>query len=320
MSLLLKILIALLGLLIILIVGAFFYAKYQIYAPLDKQGTPQNFSVESGQGVEQIAANLEKEKIIRRAIWFNYYIWYRGWVNQLQAGDYKLSPSMTIPEIALMVVNGEVAFHEIKITIPEGFILKQIDARLAAVGLIKLGELLQQPELEGYLFPDTYIFDKKAALEEIIKKMQDNFDKKITAELKEEIARQNKTLEEIIIMASILEKEVASDEDRRIVSGIFWKRLANNYPLESCATIAYVLNIDKWRYSFNDTRVDSPYNTYLHPGLPPTAINNPGLSTIKAAIYPIKTDYLFFLSAPDGQTIYSKTLEEHNQNKVKYLK
>lgn len=320
MSLFLKILITILTLVIILIIGGFFYIRYQIYSPLNQQGISQNFVIESGQGVEQIAANLEKAKLIRRALWFNYYVWFRGWTNRLQAGEYGLSPSMNIPEIVLRITKGEVMPHEIKITIPEGFTLKQIDARLTAAGLIKAGELLEQQELEGYLFPDTYIFDKKATLGEIIKKMQDNFDKKITVELKEEIARQNKALEQIIIMASILEKEVVSDEDRTIVSGIFWKRLTNNYPLESCATIAYILDVDKWRYSFQDTRIESPYNTYLHPGLPPTAINNPGLSTIKAAIYPIETDYLFFLSASDGTTIYSKTLEEHNRNKVKYLK
>jgi len=121
-------------------------------------------------------------------------------------------------------------------------------------------------------------------------------------------------------MASIIEKEVKSEEDRAIVSGIFWKRIENKYPLESCATIAYVLGVDKKQYSYDDTRTASPYNTYIHTGLPPAPINNPGISAIKAALNPEYTDYNFFLSAPDGTTIFSKTFEEHQNNKARYLK
>jgi UPF0755 protein len=128
-------------------------------------------------------------------------------------------------------------------------------------------------------------------------------------------------LKNAVIMASILEKEVKSDEDRKIVAGIFWKRLENNYPLESCATIAYILGKEKKQYSYEDTRVKSPYNTYINLGLPPTPINNPGLSAINAALNPKQTDYNFFLTDPViGTTIFSKTLAEHNTNKAKYLK
>jgi UPF0755 protein len=239
---------------------------------------------------------------------------------------------MSIRQMAQKIVRGEIISQEIKVTIPEGFTLKQIDARLAQAGLIEPDELinfdpnqvtsykLQVTGLEGYLFPDTYRFFKQATIEEIIQKMLDNFDRKVTQDLRDEIARQDKTLEEIIIMASLLEKEVPTYEDRRIVAGIFWQRLEDNYPLESCATIAYILEVDKWRYSYQDTRIKSPYNTYLNIGLPPTPINNPGLAAIQAAIEPQKTDAYFFLSDPvTGQTIFSQTLEEHNSNKAKYL-
>ncbi|MBU4082674.1 endolytic transglycosylase MltG, partial [Patescibacteria group bacterium] len=134
-----------------------------------------------------------------------------------------------------------------------------------------------------------------------------------------EIKKQGKTVEEVVIMASILEKEVRTDRDRRIASGIFWRRLGNNYPLQSCATIAYILDEDKWRYSTEDTKVDSPYNSYQNVGLPKGPICNPGLSAIRAAINPQENDYNFFLSKPDGETVFSKTLEEHNTNKAKYL-
>jgi len=121
-------------------------------------------------------------------------------------------------------------------------------------------------------------------------------------------------------MASLIEKEVATDEDRKIVSGIFWKRLKNHYPLQSCATVAYALGVDKWRYSVNDTQIESPYNTYKYIGLPAGPISNPGLSAIKAAIYPQESDYNYFLSKPDGETVFSRTLREHNLAIQKYLK
>ncbi|MBL7155417.1 MAG: endolytic transglycosylase MltG [Candidatus Portnoybacteria bacterium] len=299
--------------------GGYFFIRYQIFTPLNSQSTEQSFTIEKGEGLREIAADLEKEGLIRNKIYFKYYVFCKGWAARLQAGQYTLSPSLNITQIAETIVKGKAASQEITITIPEGFTLKQIDARLTKAGLIEAGELLKQSQLEGYLFPDTYRFNQEATLDEIISKMRDNFDRKLDEDLRNEIAKQGKTLKEIIIMASLLEKEVATDQDRQIVSGIFWQRLKNSYPLESCATIAYILGIDKWRYSMTDTKVESPYNTYQNIGLLPGPICNPGLSAIEAAVYPEPSDYYFFLSKPDGQTVFSQTLEEHNENKAKYL-
>ena len=121
-------------------------------------------------------------------------------------------------------------------------------------------------------------------------------------------------------MASLIEKEAATDKDRKLISGIFYKRLAFGQALQSCATINYILGVHKRQLSFDETRTPSPYNTYLHPGLPPGPICNPGLTAIEAAIWPEDSEYWYFLATPDGQTIYSKTKEEHDLNKVKYLK
>jgi len=258
----------------------------------------------------------------------------QGGEKNLQAGKYNISSSITIPKIAKKIITGDVVQDWVKVTIPEGWTNKQIEELLLNMGMIIENEKLPI-ELEGYLFPDTYYFEKDSSLEKIIEKMQDNFNKKLEKDLninlgqsvahlpilsKEDQKQEGKSLYDILIMASILEKEVKSDEDRAVVSGIFWKRLENNYPLESCATIAYILKEDKWRYSFEETRVKSPYNTYLNIGLPPTPINNPGLSAIRAALYPQKSDYNFFLTDPKtGQTIFSKTLDEHNANKRKYF-
>lgn len=290
-----------------------------VQAPLSKNVEERIFVVEKGQGSEKIAENLKSEGLIRSKWLFFYYIWFRGKSTKLQAGGYSLSPSMSISEIAKKILYGDVIKNWVKITIPEGWSNKKIEERLFALGLIKAGEKLPQEE-EGYLFPDTYYFYKETTIEGIVKKMRDNFDRKVDEKLRKEIEKQNRTLYDILIMASILEKEVITDEDRAIVSGIFWKRLEINYPLQSCATIAYILGVDKWRYSIEDTRIKSLYNTYTNIGLPPTPINNPGLSAIKGAIYPKKTDYNFFLTDPEtGNTIFSKTFEEHNQNKAKYF-
>lgn len=270
--------------------------------------------------MEEIAAHLKNQGIIKSRLLFEFYVFFSGEAPKLQAGKYELSPGLNIVQIAQKFILGATLPPGIKVTIPEGFTLKQTDAHLSEFGLIESGQLLSQPQLEGYLFPDTYWFDEEAGLDEIIDKMRVNFDRKVDQDLRNEIEAQGKTIEEIIIMASLLEEEVATDEDRRIVSGIFWKRLANDFPLQSCATIAYILGVDKWRYSAQDIEIESPYNTYQHLGLPPGPICSPGLSAIKAAIEPQETDYNFFLSKLNGETVFSKTLQEHNIAKQKYLK
>ncbi len=303
----------------LLLITCLFVSWYQLKIPLSKSAEEKTFIIKEGQGLEEIANNLEKEKIIRSEWIFVMYAWLQNKASNLQAGEYSLSSSMNISEITKKIIGGGIIPKGIKITIPEGFSNRQIEEKLIDLGILIENDKFPK-DLEGYLFPDTYYFEKNSFIEEIVKKMRANFNRKITEDLKAEIKNQNKNLYSILIMASLLEKEVKTDEDKAIVSGIFWKRLENNYPLQSCATIAYILGVDKWRYSREDTKIKSPYNTYLNIGLPPAPINNPGLSTIKAAIYPKKTDYNFFLTDPEtGKTIFSKTLEEHNANKNKYF-
>jgi len=154
---------------------------------------------------------------------------------------------------------------------------------------------------------------------DVINRLLLNFDEKLTEKMREDIKNKNKTIYEIVIMASILEKEVQTAEDMKIASGIFWDRLEIGQPLQSCATIAYILGKEKKQYSYEDTRTPSPYNTYINRGLPPGPINNPGLTAISAAIYPTETDYNYFLTDPaTGKTIFSRTIEEHEANKMKY--
>lgn len=181
-------------------------------------------------------------------------------------------------------------------------------------------------DLEGFLYPDTYRVFASSTMDEVIIKMLSNFDKKLTSKMRADIAAQGRTINEVITMASIIEKEAPISyqtkniDDARIVSGIFWNRIKAGQALQSCATLAYILGVNKPQYSEADTKIESPYNTYQNPGLPPGPIANPGILAIEAAIYPITTNYNYFLT-PSGskELIFSKSYEEHLQNKNKYL-
>lgn len=317
---------------------AFYYFDRQASFSHGTGDIPQTFEIKSGEGVKEIAKDLENSQLIKKDLYFNYYIWRTGSREKLQAGKYELRGSMTIPEIVQVLSIGEVVPNEVKITFPEGTSLKDMAdilknkgfdgdnflnvAKSGAGAKIDYDFLKSKPEkasLEGFLFPDTYIFFKNTSEANIVSRMLLNFDEKLTSQMRDDIKKKNRTIFEIVTMASILEKEVKTPEDMKIASGIFWDRIDAGMPLQSCATIAYVLGKEKKQYSFDDTRTPSPYNTYINKGLPPGPIDNPGLNSIKAAIYPTKTDYNYFLTDPEtGKTIFSTTIEEHEANKAKY--
>jgi len=181
--------------------------------------------------------------------------------------------------------------------------------------------------LEGYLFPDTYRVYASSTVTEIVDKMLANFDQKLTPKMRAEIKAQGKTINEVIILASIIEKEAPinyqKDDNRsaRIISGIFWNRIGIGQGLQSDATLSYIFNDNKSQHSGRDLEIDSPYNTYKYRGLPPGPICNPGILAIEAAIYPIATDYYYFLTSKDGgEVYYARNYDEHLQNKYKYLR
>lgn len=336
---------------VILIIAAIFLVKNfknQAYnGTVSQSNVTQDFVIDEGVGVKEIGLKLEKEKLIKSKNHFYYYIWKTEAGDKLQAGEYELAPNMNIQQITEMFTKGEVKIDLVKMTIPEGFNNKKIIARLeknkptlaedfkTLVNCKCLGQencecdkfssqfkfLQEIPagiDMEGYLFPDTYFIKEEDTSEIMVAKFLNNFGRYLSPDLIEEINKQDKTLYEIITMASIIEREARTEEDRKIVSGIFWNRIADEHALQSCATLAYFLDTDKMQFSFEETRTDSPYNTYINPGLPPGPICNPGLESIRAAIYPEKTDYYYFLSNPEtGEMVYSETIEEHNRNKDK---
>jgi len=216
---------------------------------------------------------------------------------------------------------------EITVRIPEGWTNDDIATYLAQTGPWLAADVLEADKgKEGYLFPDTYRVYASSTAASVVDKMLKNFDAKLTDELRADITKQGKTVEDIIIMASLIEKEAPinynkeENEDARIIGGIFWNRLKIGQGLQSDATLSYILKDKEDQHSGADLQIDSLYNTYKYRGLPPGPIANPGLLAIRAAIYPATTKYYYFLTTPDRQVIYAKTYEEHLQNKYKYLK
>jgi UPF0755 protein len=326
----------------ILFLTVFFY--WGIYLPKDGIKEDKIFIVREGDSLSFVAQNLEKEGIIKSGYFFIVYgvITKKG--KQLKPGSYKLLSLMSVAEILEKISSG----GSEKITIVEGWNLRDIATFLEKKGygkkeefyraagmppIYKDGELTDQKAgdivyieeqknlpLEGFLFPDTYSISPGTPMEEIISTFLFNFDKKINKETEELIKEREITLFETIIIASLLEKEVNSLEDKKIVSGIIKKRMENNMRLQLDATVTYLTGKKSVQVSIGETRIPSLYNTYVYGGLPIGPICNPGMESIRAALLPKETDYLYYLSKSTGETVFSRTFEEHVAAKNKYLK
>lgn len=231
--------------------------------------------------------------------------------------------------------------RERKMTIIEGWRLKDVAAYLEREGIVeenkfleaaKIGNwrdqyaFLKDPKiksLEGFLYPDTYNIFTDATADDIIKKLLDEFDDKLTDKMRADLKASNHSLLDAVILASILEREISNkpafDSDREIVADIFWKRLSIGMGLQSDATVNYVTGKTSTRPTLKDLEIDSPYNTYKYRGLPPGPINNPSLASLMAVIYPAKNDYYYFLTDETGKAYFGKTYEEHLSNIRKYL-
>ncbi len=280
-----------------------------------------NFSVPQGEGTKKIAERLEAENLISSALAFKIHFYFNEEL-KVQAGEYSIEKETSTRDLIASLSRGENSGREVNVLIREGLSVKEMNEYLKKEGFMKDDSFLTAAaQYEGYLFPDTYRMFKDFTADDLIAKMRANFEVKLTPELREAMKNSGRKGEDIIIMASMLEKEVRTEEEMKIASGLFWDRIEVGQALQSCATLAFILGVNKAQYSYEDTQIESPYNTYQHPGLPPGPVSNPGLRAIKAAIYPTETDYNYFLSRPDtGETIFSVTLEEHNAAKAKYLK
>src|SRR3989344_2664108 len=288
---------------------------------------PKNFpagevvKIEKGRGLGEVAEFLEEKNIIKSSFFFKAFSFLVLRQASVKAGDYFFEEPFTMFEVSRRLTRGIYGIEPVRAVILEGWSNKQAGEYFEKLGLFKKEEWIRAAEgKEGYLFPDTYFFTPEVEPDTVIKAMSENFDKKVTKGLGEEIAKSGRKLEEIIIMASILEKEASSYDDARVISGILWKRLESGIGLQVDATVSHVVGKPSLELTDQDLAVDSPFNTYKYRGLPPAPIGNPGLEAIKAAITPTQTIYWYYLHDSDGEPHYAMTFEEHKRNKELYLR
>lgn len=283
---------------------------------LDK--TTKTIIIAKGKSLSGIADQLKKENLIKSPFVFSLFVRQQGLSDKLSAGTFKLSPAMSTSEIIKQLAGKP---SEVWITLIEGWRAEEMAEELNGKLKIDNGQFLKIAK-KGYMFPDTYLFPNEVTVEQIVKILKDNFDKKYSSDLKAKIKALGLTEEEGVILASIVEREARSDKVRTEVASILLKRFKINMGLNADATVQYILGYQKeekswWKrhLSREDLKVDSPYNTYLYRGLPPTPIANPGLSSLQAvANASPNTPYLYYYHDSKGNSHYAKTLEEHNQN------
>jgi len=278
------------------------------------------FTIQKGETLREIGDNLKKENLIKSTFWLkNSVIWLRK-ENNIPAGDYFFDKPIGTFEIAKRITSGDFGLKPVRVTVPEGLNIFEI-AELLEKNFDKFDkdEFIKLAEnKEGYLFPDTYFFAPNTKAAEFIEIMENNFQNQMKV-IQTELLEFGKSLETVITMAAIVEKEASTTEARRMIAGILWKRLEIEMPLQVDVTFKYINGKNTYQLSTADLKIDSPYNTYLYKGLTPTPISNPGLSAILATIQPEENDYLYFLSDKSGNMFYAKTHEEHVENKNQHL-
>jgi len=298
---------------------------YFLLSPAEKDGChDQIFLVRNGDTLKKIASNLEQAKIIAGKTPFLLWARLIGHDRDIKAGEYRLTAAMPPVKILDILIKGIIISYPV--TIPEGFTAKQIGDLLEEKNLAnKTGflSLTKGPDiarqygiacssLEGFLYPDTYHFSRSLSSMDIIDVMVNHFFN-IFSQFREMVDQSDMKMEEIITLASIVEKETGHAEERPIIASVFLNRLKKKMRLESDPTVIYGLKNFNGNLTKKDLTQGTPYNTYVIHGLPPGPIANPGLEAIKAVLYPSKTDYLYFVSKNDGSHYFSKTLSEHNR-------
>jgi UPF0755 protein len=312
--------IVVISLLVIIFLGGFLLWENGLSPANSANKESFAFTIEKP-GLKDIASRLEEAGLIKSRIIFFLYTRLLRYENKIQAGNFNLSPSMTGREIAQNLTHGS---FDVKVLVTEGKrateIAEILKEKISTYDRSWITELVQN---EGYLFPETYSISKNASIENIIKQMRDAFDQNFA---KVNTINSKLTKSQVVILASIIEREAITNEEKPVIAGILMNRLNAGIPLQVDATIQYakgknLLNGKWWEpVTIEEYKsVVSDYNTYLHAGLPPGPISNPGLEAIQAAAAPVDTDYLFYLHDKNGQIHYAKTSSEHGANIEKYL-
>lgn len=312
-----------LGLLLLLIgaVYLFIVGIQKVLLPPATFPVPYQITVNSGQTLFSISKELLDDGVIKNRRVFEMFVITFGDENHISEGEYYFEKPVSSIEIALRITGRDFGVAKRKVTFPEGFSNKEMATRLTdtfdsfdTALFVSLSK-----NQEGYLFPDTYGFFPSTTPDVIVTALRKNFDKKIE-KLQPQISLSKRSLSDIVIMASIIEKEARGENDRGLVSGILWNRIDAGIPLQVDAPFIYLLGKESKELTKTDLATKSLYNTYLHKGLPPTPINNPGLAAIEAAITPEPSSYFFYLHDAEGAIHYAKTYTEHLANIKKYLK
>jgi len=318
---------------IIFLIGVFFIVGfgYFLHTPNKKGGPDQIFYIRVGSSLKEVVDELEKKEIIYSGSLFLLWARLMGYSRDIKAGEYHLSSGMTPLKILKIINEGTIITYPV--TIPEGFTKRQIGELLEKKGIVDNIEFLSLtedpniaklydisgPGLEGYLYPDTYYFGKGLSPMSVIDVMVKRF-WNVVEPFQERAEKLGMTLKEVVILASIVEKETGQAEERPIIASIFLNRLKKGMRLESDPTVIYGIKDFNGNITRKDLINPTPYNTYTIRGLPPGPIANPGKEAIKAVLYPASSDYLYFVSKEDGSHYFSKTLSDHNQAVVIYQK
>lgn len=282
--------------------------------------------VKPGTTASEISDRLMQLGVIDSRLRFWWLMKLQGDASKFKTGTYAFAPHMDEQAVLDKLVAGDTTV--VKFTIPEGFGIKEIAKRLADEGLVDEQEFLAEAKdfapydymkkrpnvryaAEGYLFPDTYVIHSDVSAEGIMKMMAEDFDMRLTPALRQQAAAKGLSIHDLITLASLVEKEARYDEDRPIIAQVFFKRLQMGMPLQSDTTLQYLMAGPKEDVSIEDTKIDSPYNTYQHEGLPPGPIASPGMKSILAVLNPANTDYLYFVADRQGHNHYSQTYDEH---------
>ncbi len=297
------------------------------------------FTIDQGSSFSEIADDLDAHGLIASDFWFRVYAKLDGSAKLIRAGVYDLKPGINYANLIDTLTEYSQG-QDVSITIPEGYTIKQIgelvtenfnitqedwnywtgiNSPLKSDEFIKYAQKPDSVDLEGYLFPDTYRFFPDATAEIIVRELVGQMQKNIESVDGVDDLENIRSVHELLTLASIIEKEVPSASEMKIVSGIFQNRLEIDMALQACSTINYVTGKDDPAASAVDLEIDSPYNTYIYSGLTPGPISNPGLNAIQAVVDPTNTNYFYFLSTPQGETIYAETFNEHVANKTQYL-
>ncbi len=284
---------------------------------------PPNFPLETdvviseGMTHREIGEHLENLGVVSSSFLFQTVLARDFAHEHVQAGTYHFTEPLDVRLVIDALVHGEYQTPLNKITFPEGFRVRDFSAQLLGTTSPETLDLVTQ--YEGRLFPDTYFVKKETTPEELVRVMLANYETRL-APIRERILESGFTEKEIIILASILEREANDETSMRMVSGVLHNRLSINMPLQVDAAFEYLLGKTSAELTASDLLIDSPYNTYTNAGLPPTPISNPGMKAIEAALNPERHSFLYYLTGNDGTFHYAKTFEEHKQNKARYLR